>query len=175
MASGGTATFTIRVENTGDVNLLNTAVADVLVADCARDILEVRELWNGKVAVGWLLKPGESFSYTCTEPGVTGGFVNSATASASTSASGVPVEDTATAAVEVVDIDITKTVTSGLPVPNGSVVSFQITVVNTGEVNLLDTAVTDVLVSDCARDNLEVRSHIHVTVQRPDEEHKGPK
>ena len=158
VASGGTATFTIRVENTGDVNLLNTAVADVLVADCARDILEVRELWNGKVAVGWLLKPGESFSYTCTEPGVTGGFVNSATASASTSASGVPVEDTATAAVEVADIDITKTVTSGLPVPNGSVVSFQITVVNTGEVNLLDTAVTDVLVSDCARDNLEVRA-----------------
>ena len=150
--SGDTATFAITVTNVGEVNLLNTAIADGLVADCVRSIEEVRLLSNGKTAVGHLLKVGESFSYECTEASVTAGFTNSATATAVDSASAVPVEDTDTAPVAVAQITITKTVTSDLPILDGAVVSFLITVTNTGEVNIIDTAITDALVAQCGRD-----------------------
>jgi uncharacterized repeat protein (TIGR01451 family) len=65
--SGGTASFTITVTNTGTVALTNVAVTDGLAPNCAKTI--------------GALAPGQSTSYTCTLGGVTSAFTNSATAS----------------------------------------------------------------------------------------------
>jgi uncharacterized repeat protein (TIGR01451 family) len=64
--SGGTATFTLTVTNTGDVTLTNVTVTDPLSANCAKTI--------------GTLTAGQSTTYTCTQAGVTSAFTNVATA-----------------------------------------------------------------------------------------------
>jgi uncharacterized repeat protein (TIGR01451 family) len=64
--SGGTASFTITVTNTGTVALTNVAVTDALAPNCAKTIGS--------------LEAGKSTSYTCTLAAVTSAFTNSATA-----------------------------------------------------------------------------------------------
>jgi uncharacterized repeat protein (TIGR01451 family) len=60
--SGGTAAFTIRVANTGDVKLHGVRVADPRSKSCNRSL--------GSLA------PGASVSYTCSKSHVKKGFVN---------------------------------------------------------------------------------------------------
>src|SRR5262249_44833476 len=67
--TGGTATFTITVTNTGEVALTGVAVTDSLTAACARTI--------GSLA------PGVSVTYTCARAGVTASFTNEACATGS--------------------------------------------------------------------------------------------
>ena len=67
VASGGTASFTITVTNTGQVALTNVNVTDANAPGCARSNL-------GTLAVG------APTSYTCTKTNVTSGFVDTATA-----------------------------------------------------------------------------------------------
>ncbi len=62
ITSGDDATFTILVENTGAVDLVNVSVSDPLAPDCDRII--------GSLAVGM------SVSYQCTIPNVTESFTN---------------------------------------------------------------------------------------------------
>ncbi len=62
VVSGGTATFTIEVANTGDVDLTGVTVTDALVPACSSTV--------GDLAVG------ESTSYTCTVSDVAAGFTN---------------------------------------------------------------------------------------------------
>ena len=68
VASGGTATWTIVVTNTGDVALTSVNVTDPLAADCVKTF-------------GGSLAPGASeAAYTCTKTNVTANFTNVATA-----------------------------------------------------------------------------------------------
>jgi uncharacterized repeat protein (TIGR01451 family) len=64
--SGGTATFTITVTNTGTVALTSVTVSDALAPNCAKTIGD--------------LAKGASSSYTCTLANVTSPFTNTATA-----------------------------------------------------------------------------------------------
>src|SRR6266480_7472747 len=62
VTSGGTATFTITVLNTGDVALTDVVVTDALSPNCNKTI--------------GTLAPGQSVSYKCTRPNVTASFTN---------------------------------------------------------------------------------------------------
>jgi uncharacterized repeat protein (TIGR01451 family) len=84
--TGGTATFTITVTNTGNVTLTNVTVDDPMSTACDR-------------AVG-TLAPGQSTTYTCKATNVRHGFHNVATA-AGTPPSGSPVSATDSADVTV--------------------------------------------------------------------------
>jgi uncharacterized repeat protein (TIGR01451 family) len=81
VTSGGTATFTITVTNTGDVALTNVTVSDALSPNCNRTI--------------GTLNPGQSTSYTCTRANVTASFNNVAVATGHAGATTVTAQDTA--------------------------------------------------------------------------------
>jgi uncharacterized repeat protein (TIGR01451 family) len=81
VTSGGTATFTITVTNTGDVALTNVAVTDALSPNCNRTI--------------GTLAPGQAVSYTCTRANVTASFNNVAVATGKAGATTVTAQDTA--------------------------------------------------------------------------------
>jgi uncharacterized repeat protein (TIGR01451 family) len=79
--SGGTATFTITVTNTGDVALTDVTVTDALSPNCNRTI--------GTIAAG------ASVTYTCTRPNVTASFNNVAVVTGKAGATTVTARDTA--------------------------------------------------------------------------------
>ncbi|TMM32604.1 MAG: DUF11 domain-containing protein [Actinobacteria bacterium] len=81
VTSGGTATFTITVTNTGDVALTDVTVTDPLSPNCNRTI--------------GTLAPGASTSYTCTRPNVTASFNNVAVVTGKAGATTVTAQDTA--------------------------------------------------------------------------------
>ncbi len=81
VTSGGTATFTITVTNTGDVALTNVTVSDALSPNCNRTI--------------GTLNPGQSTSYTCTRANVTASFNNVAIATGHAGPTTVTAQDTA--------------------------------------------------------------------------------
>ena len=81
VTSGGTATFTITVTNTGDVTLTNVTVTDPLSPNCNKTI--------------GTLAPGASSSYTCTRANVTSNFTNVAVASGTAGGTTVTAQDTA--------------------------------------------------------------------------------
>jgi uncharacterized repeat protein (TIGR01451 family) len=81
ITSGGTATFTITVTNTGDVALTNVTVSDALSPNCNRTI--------------GTLNPGQSTSYTCTRANVTASFNNVAVATGHAGPTTVTAQDTA--------------------------------------------------------------------------------
>jgi uncharacterized repeat protein (TIGR01451 family) len=94
--SGSTASFDIVVHNAGDVSLLNITVSDPLAPDCD----------DGPFS----LNAGQSRNYSCSSGTVTEGFINSATASGSTSG-GYPATDVDAARVR---LDETSTCPSGM-------------------------------------------------------------
>jgi uncharacterized repeat protein (TIGR01451 family) len=134
---GGTATFTIRVQNTGDVALTNVTVADPLAPDCVRTFAS--------------LAVGEAQTYTCTLANVQNDFTNVATATG-TPPAGPNVTDTDDAVVDMIRpaIDIQKT-PDNQQVPPGSTVTFTIRVQNTGDVVLTNVTVADPLAPNCVR------------------------
>ncbi|MEW5804422.1 MAG: hypothetical protein AB1847_20185 [bacterium] len=138
IVSGGTATFSITVTNTGNVPLTSVAVADTLVPGCAQTI--------GTLAVG------ASSTYTCTTAVLTAGFTNTATATG-TPPVGSNVSATATADVVVEEpapgISITKEPLTQT-VASGGTATFTITVTNTGNVPLTNVGVADTF-SPCDR------------------------
>jgi uncharacterized repeat protein (TIGR01451 family) len=81
VTSGGTATFTITVTNTGDVVLTNVTVSDPLSPNCNRTI--------------GTLNPGQSTSYTCTRANVTASFNNVAVATGHAGPTTITAQDTA--------------------------------------------------------------------------------
>jgi uncharacterized repeat protein (TIGR01451 family) len=81
VTSGGTATFTITVTNTGDVALTNVTVSDALSPNCDKTI--------------GTLNPGQSTSYTCTRANVSSSFSNVAIATGHAGATTVTAQDTA--------------------------------------------------------------------------------
>jgi uncharacterized repeat protein (TIGR01451 family) len=142
--SGGTATFTITVTNTGPVDLTNVTVTDPLSPNCAKVI--------GNLAAG------ATSSYTCTQGNVTAPFTNVATvtahpphgpdltasASARVELNPPPPPPPSTPAPTVVDLAIVKTAdpTSLL---TGKNVTYTLTVTNNGPVTDTNVVVGDSL------------------------------
>ena len=123
---GSTATFDIRVENTGGVALAAVTVSDSLATDCERTFAT--------------LAVGEVKTYQCTAT-VAEDFTNTANVSGN-DPSGAPVQDSDTAIVDAISpgVDIQKTPdTQQLPV--GSTATFGTRVENTGDVALTTVTV----------------------------------
>jgi uncharacterized repeat protein (TIGR01451 family) len=133
--SGSDVSFEIVVTNTGQADLSNVAVTDDQVPGCARFIGD--------------LAAGDSAIYICTAPSVTASFENIACVEGE--ALGLPVEDCDPSTVEIIDIDIRKQEEGPdtRPFPPGSDVEFEIVVTNTGDEDLENVMVTDVLVPAC--------------------------
>lgn len=137
VVSGGTATFTIAVKNTGNVTLTNVTVTDAQSPGCAK-------------AIG-TLTAGQETSYECARAGVTEGFTNVAVVTGQPPV-GPPVTATDDAVV-VVDhpaILITKAPATQTVISGGTA-TFTITVKNTGDVTLTNVVVTDAQSPGCAK------------------------
>jgi uncharacterized repeat protein (TIGR01451 family) len=133
--SGGTATFTITVQNTGDVDLVSVVISDTLAPDCARDVSP--------------LAVGQVKSYTCTVANVTSDFTNVATVTG-TDGNGNQVTDTDDAFVDVTSSQIRIVKSPDLQtVVKGGTVTFTISVTNTGQAVLTNVIVTDTLAPTC--------------------------
>lgn len=137
IVSGGTATFTIYVENTGDADLTNVTVSDPNAPDC--------DAFIGNLAAG------ASTSYDCTLENVTEGFINTANVTGTTPIGG-QVNDNDSANVDVINpsIRIRKNPDSQTIFVGGTA-SFEIRVENTGDVTLTPVVVWDPLAPDCDR------------------------
>ncbi len=175
---GGTAEFEITVTNDGNVNLTDVIVSDALADECALTWADVQALNNNDdpaEPVGAMLKPGESFTYTCTATAdevadntVDGVYTNTAEVDGTPTGGGL-VEDSDPAAVTVLvpelslaksavvtdseggDKDPAHTVTEA-----GDLVVYTITATNTGETELTGVDVTDPKVTlECAWPSVE--------------------
>jgi len=138
---GATVSWTIFVQNTGNVDLVNVAVTDPNGPDCASTI--------GNLA------SGASTTYNCSMAGVTAGFTNVATATGDPSVGGGdPVSDSDPSSVTLTApaIDIRKNVegADSQSVNPGGTVTWTIVVTNSGNVDLENVAVTDPNGPDCA-------------------------
>ena len=134
---GDTVTFTIYVENTGDVDLVNVTVSDPQVPGCDNTYA--------------LLAAGTSDTYTCTVIAASD-FTNVATVTGDDPL-GNDITDTDPSSIDVIDpsIDIRKNAegTDSQQVLVGETVTFTIYVENTGDVDLVNVAVSDPLVPGC--------------------------
>jgi large repetitive protein len=137
VVAGADVTFTITVTNTGEVDLTNVTVSDPLAPDCDRVIGD--------------LAAGASTSYECTVAGVSEGFTNVATVTGDTPYEQVDDEDPSTVLVPGVDIAKQAEGPDSRDVVRGADVTFEITVTNTGEVDLSNVTVSDPLAPDCDR------------------------
>ena len=141
IVAGGTATFEITVTNTGPVTLNNVVVSDPLSPDC-------------NTTIG-TLGAGEDRMYTCTIDNVTSDFTNVASASGEPDGGGPVVTDMDPTEVEIFTngaITIAKTAADGSDsqqVLSGGTATFEITVSNTGNVDLINVAVSDPLSPSC--------------------------
>ena len=140
--SGSNVDFEIRVENTGDVTLIDVTVTDSNAGDCARLI--------------GTLNPGDVETYTCTRTSVVTSFLNTAFVEG-TPPSGPNVTDNDPSTVTIIPpnpaIDIRKQEEGDdiRDAISGSDVVFNVRVENTGDVTLTNVTVDDPLESDCDR------------------------
>jgi uncharacterized repeat protein (TIGR01451 family) len=168
--SGGAASFSITVTNTGNVTLTNVTVTDSLAPACNASSSTIPALAS--------MAPGVSVSYNCALTNVTASFTNSATVTG-TPPSGPNVTATDTAPVTVTTppppavthpkIAITKDPASQT-IGQGGKATFTITVTNTGDVTLTDVTVTDPKSTNCSRDlgTLDAGKSKSYTCTKPD-------
>lgn len=130
---GGTASFSIVVINTGNVNLENVVLSDALEASCDTDINDL--------AVGV-----STSAILCFSTNVLAGFINQADVTGDPVIEGEPVADSDTAAVTMNSpaVVISKT-PDAQNVLQGNQASFTLTVTNGGNVNLENVVVTDAM------------------------------
>ncbi|MCP3996903.1 MAG: DUF11 domain-containing protein, partial [bacterium] len=133
--SGSDVTFTIRVENTGDVELTNVTVSDAATPACDATFAS--------------LAAGAIETYTCDATNVTADFTNTAIVTGDHAAAG-SVTDNDSAVVDVIGpaITIDKTPDSQ-QARDGDTVTFDIRVENTGDVVLTDVTVSDAVAPNC--------------------------
>ncbi len=132
--TGGTATFSILVVNTGETSLTNVVVSDPLCTDCSFTI--------------GILDAGASYSYDCSGV-VTSDFTNIATVSGQYGVNKVvTASDSAVVNVVSPSISIEKSPDSQ-EVIIGQTATFSITVTNTGDTILHNIGVSDPLCSEC--------------------------
>jgi uncharacterized repeat protein (TIGR01451 family) len=136
--SGGEATFTITVRNSGEVDLTNVEVSDPSASNCD--------------AVIGLLTVGQEVHYDCTQTGIVASFTNSADAVGTPPVGeDVSAADTAEVVVITPAVTIEKT-PEEQHVVIGSDVLFSITVSNTGDIGLSNVTVADALSPGCDKD-----------------------
>jgi uncharacterized repeat protein (TIGR01451 family) len=136
--NGDAVTFTIRVTNTGNVDLTSISVDDPLVPACTNTLPD--------------LGPGANSFYTCALPSASSDFTNTAIVSATpalSSASVITAADTAVVDVLNPALDIAKTPDNQL-VQKGTFASFNITVSNIGDTTLAPVVVSDPLAPICS-------------------------
>ncbi len=165
---GGTATFTIKVTNTGTEGLRDIVITDAEATDCARTAAQTLPLIQAVENGDNVLSPGNSFSYTCTKENVqTTTFVdgdNDSQVSGVGVGSGTTVTDEDPTEVRVEDapaIEIDKDdSTPGDPdtdgddtqrVARGGTAIFTIQVTNTGSEGLKNVRIDDGREPNCAR------------------------
>ncbi|MEZ5381807.1 MAG: SdrD B-like domain-containing protein [Microthrixaceae bacterium] len=132
---GGSVSYDIIVTNTGPTTLSDVTVTDKLAPGCARSL--------------GTLPSGQTTRYSCTVNNVKKGFVNTASVEG-TPPAGPKVDDTDDEEVKVTSIDLVKTATNS-PIPKGGEATFEISVTNTGDVELTNLELIDVLAPDCDR------------------------
>ena len=130
VVAGGTATFTITVNNTGNMPLTNVVVSDPASTDCDRTFTSI--------AVG------KGVSYTCTKTGVMGSFLNVITVDGKSGDLNVNDSDSATVFVDFLpDITLTKSAdVSTVPV-TGGLVNYTLRINNLGPDTVVVTSLTD--------------------------------
>ncbi|MFJ9782025.1 hypothetical protein ACIRSS_20735 [Amycolatopsis sp. NPDC101161] len=134
--AGDTATFTIKVTNTGDTGLSGLRVTDPKAPACA---------------LAGALAPGESRTTTCAVKAPIADGVNTATATA-TDELGKQVTATADAPAPTISPALQVTKTADPPVIHaGDAVTFSIAVKNTGDSPLAPVRVTDDTTTSCSR------------------------
>ncbi len=136
IAAGGSATFVITVENTGDEALTGVEVTDPLAANCDNVL--------GNLAVEQIV------SYSCTLDDVTASFTNTANVSGSAGDGTVTDDDTAEVIVGTSSIGLSKT-PAIQSIATGGTAEWTIRVTNTSRVVLTDVTVSDPLAPDCSR------------------------
>jgi len=148
IASGGTATWTITVTNSGDVTLTNVRVTDAQAPGCARTQAEIAGLAS--------MAPQASLEYSCSRANVTANFTNVAVATGTPpSGPDVTAEDDARVVILVPAITIVKT-PDQQTVLQGATATFNIAVTNTGQVTLTNVRVTDAQAPGCARTQSDI-------------------
>jgi len=141
--SGGTATWTITVTNSGDVALTNVRVTDAEAPGCARTQADLPALAS--------MAPGASVSYSCSRANVGANFTNVAVATGTPSgAADVTDDDDARVQILLPAIQVMKTPDSQ-QIMQGGTATFTIAVTNTGQVTLTNVRVTDAQAPGCAR------------------------
>ncbi len=156
IASGGTASFTIVVTNTGTLALTNVSVSDPLSPNCNQTSSQIAALIGSSS-----MAPGASVTYNCSLANVTASFTNVATTTG-TGSNGQTVTATDSAPVTVMalvppivpaptphsSIGIVKDPASQT-IGQGGTAKFTITVTNTGDTTLSDVKVSDPLSTGC--------------------------
>lgn len=136
VVTGGTASFTLVVDNTGTVDLTNVILTDGLCTTLSGPSGDDGD---------FVLEPLEIWTYSCTVTPVSADFTNTASV-VGTPPTGPAVSVTDSATVDVVSpaIDVVKTATTAT-VPPGGTALFTIEATNIGDVDLENVTVDDPL------------------------------
>ncbi len=170
---GTQADFTIKVTNTGQESLKNVRVEDPLAPSCNLSISEALVKIRSTGNNDGIFNPGESFTYTCSDPRVIAGYQNTAIVYGNSILDDDPVTDNDPTIIVINPngpqpaININKDdSTPGTADTDGNDIqkiapsanataNFTIKVTNTGEVDLKDIIVADVLSPNCERSAIQ--------------------